>query len=40
MVVVSGRQYVEEFRKSRDDELNFLEAAGDVTICLLSSESA
>ena len=33
MVIVSGRHYVEEFRKSRDNELNFLEAAGDVIIC-------
>ncbi|KAF8447272.1 cytochrome P450 [Boletus edulis BED1] len=30
MVVVSGPQCVEEFRKSRDDELNFMEAAGDI----------
>lgn len=36
MVIVSGRQYVEEFRKSRDDELSFLEAAGDVTIFYLT----
>lgn len=40
MVIVSGRQYVEEFRKSRDDELNFLEAAGDVIICFISSGSS
>ena len=40
MVIVSGHQHVEEFRKSRDDELNFLEAANDVIIYLFGSESA